>query len=110
MPDKVKERISFNDFYATAYREDHQHPTNLALHIIGVLAGLALIAASITIWPWWTALGFPIAHVAPGLLGHRLFDRDQALGDIRLTRTDFPLWWFVIANHLMAARVLTFRW
>jgi hypothetical protein len=110
MQDHAKERSSFKDFYETVYRSDHQHPVNLSLHIVGVFAGLGLIAASLTVWPFWALLGFPIAHVAPGLLGHRLFDRDEALGDVRLTRTDFPLWWFLIANHLMAARVLTFRW
>jgi hypothetical protein len=110
MPDTSKMRMSFHDFYATVYREDHQHPINLALHIIGVFAGLGLIGASLTVWPLWAMLGFPIAHVAPGLIGHRLFDRDDEVGDIRLTRTDFPLWWFLIANHLMALRVLTFRW
>ena len=110
MAEKANGRISFGEFYATVYRGDHQHPANLALHIVGVIAGLGLIAASMMVWPWWTALGFPIVHVAPGLVGHRLFDRDEALGDVRLTRTDFPLWWFLIANHLMAARVLTFRW
>jgi hypothetical protein len=110
MRDTPSERTSFKNFYATTYRTDHQHPINLALHIFGVFAGLSLIAASLTIWPLWTMLGFPVAHVAPGLLGHRLFDRDDAVGDIRLTRTDFPLWWFLVANHLMALRVLTFRW
>jgi len=110
MPDTSKERMSFNEFYATAYRADHQHPINLALHIIGVFAGLGAVGASLTVWPLWTIIGFPIAHVIPGLIGHRLFERDDALGDIRLTRTDFPLWWFLIANHLMAFRVLTFRW
>ncbi len=110
MADSSKNQVSFSDFYASAYRAEHQHPVNLALHIVGVFAGFGLLAASFTVWPWWTALGFPIAHVAPGLLGHRLFDRDNTVGDIRLTRTDFPLWWFLLANHLMAARVLTFRW
>lgn len=109
MVNEVK-RMSFRQFYATAYRADHRHPVNLALHIVGVSAGLGVLAASLTIWPWWTALAFPVAHVGPGLLGHRLFDRDSGVGDARLTRTDFPLWWFLVANHLMAARVLTFRW
>ena len=102
--------MDFKTFYKTAYRSDHQHPANLALHIIGVFAGLGVIVASVTIWPLWAIVAFPIAHVAPGLLGHRIFDRDKELGDVRLTRTDFPLWWFLVANHLMAARVLTFRW
>jgi hypothetical protein len=110
MNSPANSRMNFKTFYQTVYRSDHQHPINLALHIAGVFAGIGLIAASLTIWPLWTALGFPIAHVAPGLIGHRLFDRDEALGDVRLARTDFPLWWFLIANHLMAARVLTLRW
>lgn len=109
MTDEVKKQVSFKEFYNTAYREDHQHPAKLALHIVGVIAGLGLIVASVTILPWWSVLGFPIAHVAPGLVGHRLFDRDQTVGDMRLTRKDFPLWWFIVANHLMAARILTFR-
>ena len=103
-------QMSFGEFYATAYRSDHRHPINLALHIIGVFSGLGVIVASLTIWPLWTALAFPVAHVVPGLIGHRLFDRDEAVGDARLTRTDFPLWWFLVANHLMVARVLTLRW
>ncbi len=102
--------MTFEEFYATAYREDHSHPVNLALHVVGVCAGLGVIAASFTVWPWWTVLGFPVAHVLPGLVGHRLFERNEDVGDARLTRTDFPIWWFLIANHLMAARVLTLRW
>ena len=88
----------------------HITAKDLALHIIGVFAGIALIIASLTVWPLWTIIGFPLVHVAPGLLGHRLFDRDAAVGDLRLTRTDYPLWWFLVANHLMAVRVLTLRW
>lgn len=60
------------------------------LHIIGVFAGLGVIAASLTVWPLWTILIFPVAHVAPGLIGDGLFDRDEQLGDVRLIRTDFP--------------------
>jgi hypothetical protein len=101
---------SFSAFYATAYRSDHRHPANLALHIIGVIGGLAVIGASLTIWPLWTAIAFPFVHVLPGLLGHSLFDRDDAVGNLRLTRKDFPLWWFLAANHLMVMQVLTFRW
>jgi hypothetical protein len=102
--------LTFATFYRTVYRDDHQHPANLALHIIGVFLGLALIAASLTVWPWWTMIGFPVLHGLPGLIGHRLFDRNAAVGDLRVTRQDHPVWWFIIANHLMAARVLTLRW
>jgi hypothetical protein len=106
----VTSRPTFKTFYETTYRLEHQNPFNLTLHIIGVIAGIGVIIASLTVWPLWTGLAFPIAHVAPGLIGHRLFDRDEVIGDARLTRTDFPLWWFLVANHLMAVRVLTLRW
>ena len=65
-----------------------------------------LIALSISIIPIWWMLLFPLVHVAPGLIGHRLFDRNEAVGDARVFRTDFPLWWFVVANHRMTASLL----
>jgi len=110
MNDTADLPMTFRAFYRTTYRYEHRHPANLALHVIGVFLGLGVIAASLTVWPWWTIVAFPAAHGVPGLIGHRLFERNQAVGDIRITRKDHPLWWFIIANHLMAVRVLTFRW
>jgi hypothetical protein len=102
---------NYAEFYATAYRADHQHGFNLGLHIFGTLAGLALLAAAaaMAISPWW-ALAFPIVHAAPGLIGHRLFDRNDAVGDLRITRSDYPLWWFIRANHRMTWDVMTGQW
>jgi hypothetical protein len=104
---ELKPRSTFADFYKLHYLADHQHPANVALHIAGTLAGLAWIAAAITIIPFWWALLFPIVHAVPGLIGHRLFDRDTEVGDVRLLRKDFPLYWFIVANHILTARVLT---
>jgi hypothetical protein len=103
--------ISYAEFYAGPYRSDHCHPANLALHMLGTVAGLALLAAAAlgAVAPWW-ALAFPIVHAAPGLIGHRLFDRDAAIGDLRITRSDYPLWWFIRANHRMTLDVLIGRW
>lgn len=86
MDNPATPRMSFKTFYETAYR----YPINLMLHIIGVFAGLGVIAESLTVWSLWTILIFPVAHVASGLIGHGLFDRDEQLGDVRLIRTDFP--------------------
>lgn len=97
----MTERPTFLHFYRTQYRDEHRIPANIALHLVGVAAGLAVIAASLTIWPLWTFLLFPVAHAAPGLLGHRLFERDASVGDVRVTRTDVPAWWFLIANHML---------
>jgi hypothetical protein len=52
---------------------------------------------------------FPVVHAAPGLLGHRLFERDAVVGDLRVTRTDFPKAWFIAANHVLAWEVLSGR-
>ena len=103
------DRIGFTAFYRDHFLPEHRHPTNIALHIAGTLAGLGLLLASATIIPLWWALAFPVVHAVPGLIGHRLFDRNEAVGDVRVLRTDFPLHWFIAANHVMTARVVTFR-
>jgi hypothetical protein len=107
---QITARPNFRVFYRGDYAADHRHPVNLALHAFGTITGIALLAATAlgTITAWW-ALAFPIVHVGPGLIGHRFFDRDEAIGDIRLLRTDYPLWWFLIANHIMTAGLLVGR-
>jgi hypothetical protein len=101
-------------FYHGAYRDDHQTWQNKALHIFGTLSGLALLVASLTIIPIWWSLAFPIVHAAPGLLGHRLFERNPELGDVRFVGGQYPSLWFIAANHVMTFEVLwhviTLRW
>ena len=110
MDKTVSERINFNQFYRDHFIPEHSHPGNVVLHVLGTLAGIALILASTTIIPIWSMLLFPLVHVAPGLIGHRLFERNEAVGDVRVLRTDFPLWWFLVANHWMTMRLtLTFK-
>ena len=106
----ASERTSFHSFYCDHFIPEHSHPVNVALHVFGTLAGLGLIAASLTVIPLWWMLLFPLVHVAPGLIGHRLFERNEAVGDVRVLRTDFPLWWFIIANHRMTTSLIfTFK-
>jgi hypothetical protein len=99
-------RGSFIDFYRTQYRNEHKIAANVFFHLIGVAAGLATITASLTIWPIWSILLFPVAHAVPGLIGHRLFERDASVGDVRVFRSDVPGWWFLIANHMLAVDIL----
>jgi hypothetical protein len=103
-------RPSFTEFYRGDYAADHQHPANLALHALGTIAGLALLAAAAlsAISPWW-ALAFPVVHAVPGLLGHRLFDRNAEVGDLRVLRGDYRGLWFIAANHIMTAGLLLGR-
>ena len=111
MTDKTEIHPTLAAFYHQHFRPEHAHPANVALHMLGVAAGLAVLgfSAAQVINPWW-ALSFPLVHVVPGLIGHRLFERNAAVGDLRLTRVDFPLWWFIIANHRLAWDVVTRRW
>lgn len=100
----ITEQLDFSSFYQDHFIPEHSHPANIALHIVGTLAGLALIVAGLTVIPIWWVLLFPLIHVGPGLIGHRLFDRSEEVGDLRVLRKDFPLWWFLIANHVLTAR------
>lgn len=101
------ERI--RDFYVDHFRAEHQHPANIALHMFGLLSSTALVVVALWVGKPWLALAYPVVHAVPGLLGHRLFERNLAVGDIRLTRKDFPMVWFIIGNHLLFVEVITRR-
>ena len=105
-------RPSFDTFYREIFLPEHRHPLNVALHIAGTLAGLVFVVAVLAApWAWWPALLlFPLVHAAPGLIGHRLLERNAAVGDARWRRTDYPGWWFMLGNHRMTAeRLLPWR-
>ena len=96
---------SFMQFYRGAYHDDHVTWGNRTFHIAGTVSGIALLAASFTVIPVWWALAFPVVHAVPGLIGHRLFERNAELGDVRVFRGNYPRLWFVLANHMMTAQV-----
>jgi hypothetical protein len=98
----VPARPGFAEFYRHHYLPEHRQPANVALHLVGTVAGLAWLAAVPPLglsFAWW--LLFPVIHAAPGLLGHRLFERNEKVGDLRVLRKDFPAPWFIAANHLL---------
>jgi hypothetical protein len=99
----------FKNFYNQHFLAEHMDSRNVFLHIVGVLLGLSLFPLAAFFEQWLLILLFPAAHGAPSLLGHRLFERNLVVGDLRVTRKDFPFFWFIAANHLMAWRVLTFQ-
>jgi hypothetical protein len=101
--------IRFSEFYRRHFLAEHQHTANVTLHVAGTIVGAVfLIAALLSHWPW-AALLFPVVHAAPGLVGHRLFERNAAVGDVRVMRADFPPWWFIAANHRLTFDVLLRR-
>jgi hypothetical protein len=103
-------RPSFAEFYEQHFLPEHRHPANVALHVAGTLLGLAWLPIALFALgsPLWLLL-FPLIHAAPGLIGHRLFERNAAVGDVRVLRKDFPSRWFIVANHRMSWDLLTGR-
>ena len=88
-----------DQFYREHFLPEHRHRGNIALHVAGTLAGLVWLPLSLfSAWPA-SILLFPVVHAVPGLLGHRLWERNAAVGDVRVLRKDFPAWRFIIANH-----------
>jgi hypothetical protein len=100
---------SFQSFYEDTFLDEHRHPVNVVLHLVGVAAGLALIGMAFGFGQPWAALAWPVAQTLPGLVGHRFFERHDGVGDVRVTRRDFPLWWFVVGNHRLFLEVLLGR-
>lgn len=99
-------RPDFETFYREHYLAEHSHPANAALHCVGVALGIGAAIVGAATATWWLVALFPVFHVVPGLLGHYLFERSAAVGNLRVTRSDFPLAWFVRANHRFAWRCL----
>lgn len=102
----------FSAFYRDVFLDEHQHPANVALHVFGTVASAAwIVALPLMGWPWLTLL-YPVVHAAPGLAGHRLFERSAEAGDIRVTRTDYSPLWFIAGNHRMTWELATrgFYW
>jgi hypothetical protein len=106
----VKERIDFKTFYREVFLPEHSQPANIAAHMFGAILGLAWLIGSVFYWPLYWALLFPVVHAAPGLIGHRFFERNTMVGDMRFTRKDFPNVWFIVGNHLMTVEVLLGRY
>jgi hypothetical protein len=105
-------RSRFNTFYAHTFLPEHRVPLNVVLHVLGTVASALLVPLALWHGPLWLLLLFPAVHAAPGLLGHRLFERSVAVGDVRVTRKDYPAWWFIVGNFRMTAQLLTrgFYW
>jgi hypothetical protein len=51
----------------------------------------------------------PVVHAGPGLVGHCLFDRNWADGDVSVMRKDFSPLRFIAGNRLMTREVLRGR-
>ncbi|OUL35962.1 Mpo1-like protein [Nostoc sp. 106C] len=54
----------------------HQHPVNIALHIVGILFFYGLLFSTLQLQNFWLILGLPLTQLI-GLTGHFLFERSH---------------------------------
>jgi hypothetical protein len=54
----------------------HQHPINIALHILGIFVFYALLFTSWILHNPWLLFGLPLSQIV-GLIGHLLFERSH---------------------------------
>jgi hypothetical protein len=99
-------KARFFDFYHDVFLSEHRDPRNVAFHVFGTLFSLACLMIPLTSEYPWMGLLYPVVHATPGLVGHRLFERDNRVGDLRVNRKDFSPIWFIAANHVMTADLL----
>jgi hypothetical protein len=95
----VKKSLAYPDFYNEVFLPEHSQTLTIATHVFGTVMGVFWVIACIAFGYYFWLLLFPLVHAAPGLIGHRLAERNAAVGDLRVVRKDFPLWWFIRANH-----------
>ena len=99
--------LSFEAFYREHFLLEHSHPGNIALHVFGTCASLAFLPYILLYHSPWFLLLYPLVNAVPGLLGHKLFEPNLQVGDIRVFRNDFPKYWFLVANHKLTLQVLS---
>jgi hypothetical protein len=99
-------KIGFSEFYRQHFLMEHNHPINIALHVFGTVLGIAFVILCVLFWPLYWLLLFLLVHALPGLVGHKLFERNPEVGDIRVLRKDFSPLWFIAANHVMTYQLI----
>lgn len=100
-----KRKIGFHDFYRNHFLAEHQHPATIGLHVFGTLLGTLFLVGSLLSTMPYLALLYPVVHAVPGLIGHRLFERNAQVGDVRVLRKDFSPLWFIAGNHVLTYEV-----
>lgn len=78
LKNKISEKIIGHPFtnYWDIFVLKHQHPLNIALHIIGILFFYSLLFIVWKSKKFWLLLGLPLTQLI-GLAGHFLFERSH---------------------------------
>lgn len=73
---RISDRIIDHPFtdYWEIFVLKHQHPVNIAIHVIGAVIYHIVMVAAVVTWNFWLLLILPVLHLT-GLLGHIVFER-----------------------------------
>lgn len=76
--DRISDAIPSHPFtdYWDIFVMKHQHPANLALHVLGVILFYGLAMLAVLTRNWWLLVLLPLSQ-AVGLLGHYFFERSH---------------------------------
>lgn len=70
------DRQRFGEFYV-AYRAEHRHPVNRALHLVAKLGIVVAVAVGVVERSVLALLAAPVLGVAPCWIGHFVFERNR---------------------------------
>jgi len=75
---RINDAIAEHPFtdYWDIFVMKHQHPANLALHVVGVIVFYGLIGLAIVMRNWWLLALLPLSQTV-GLVGHYFFERSH---------------------------------
>jgi hypothetical protein len=75
---RISDRILDHPFtdYWDIFLLKHQHPVNVALHIVGIFIFYGLLLTAWKLQNFWLLLGLPLTQLV-GLAGHFLFERSH---------------------------------
>jgi hypothetical protein len=93
---------SYQRFYAEVFLPEHRNLATIICHVVGAYLAIAIAAWAVVQGLYWAIPLYLPVHVVPGLIAHRLFERNLEVGDLRIDRKDYPRIWFLRANHQMA--------
>lgn len=75
---RISDRIVDHPFtdYWDIFLLKHQHPINIALHVVGIIFFYSLLFWTWKLQNFWLLLGLPLTQLL-GLIGHFLFERSH---------------------------------
>jgi hypothetical protein len=72
----TREYGSFREFYPD-YLSEHSQPMTRRLHVLGLLAALAVLAAVLFTGKWLWLLAAPVVGYGASWIGHFAFERNR---------------------------------